>query len=238
MTMSVSGLRLDLHNHTHFSTDGLMSPAALLETAKARGIDCIAVTDHNTTEGALRALELAEADLSLPRVIPGIELSTAEGEIIGLYVWETIPSGLPLLEAAARIRGQGGLIYLPHPCDFFRRGAISRSARSQAAELADVIEVANGRSLGPRAGNKAAVLARRAGRPAGAGSDAHRRAEVGLSYAVVDSCPSRDTLVSLLAAGDVKDGLCAREYALNWGMQGLAPVTRLRRRVVGDPARK
>jgi predicted metal-dependent phosphoesterase TrpH len=236
--MFVSGLGLDLHNHTHFSTDGLMSPATLLKTAKTRGIDCIAVTDHNTTEGALQALELAGADLSLPRVIPGIELSTADGEIIGLYVREPIPSGLSLLEAAARIRDQGGLIYLPHPYDFFRRGAISRCARLQAAELADIIEVANGRSLGPGSGKKAASLAARVGRPAGAGSDAHFRAEVGLSYVTVDAYPSRDTLVSLLMTGKVKNGLCAREYVLNWGMQGLAPLARTRRRFVGGPTRK
>jgi predicted metal-dependent phosphoesterase TrpH len=236
--MPVSGLRLDLHNHTHFSADGIMSPAALLKTAKARGIDCLAVTDHNTTDGALQALELAREDPSLPRVIPGIELSTADGEIIGLYVWETIPSGLPLLEATARIRGQGGLIYLPHPYDFFRRGAISRRARALAGELADIIEVSNGRSLGPGAGVKAAGLARRLGKPAGAGSDAHREAEVGLAYTVVGTYPSRDTLVSLVAAGSVRSGLCAREYTLNWGMQGLAPMTRMRRRVIGDPTRK
>jgi predicted metal-dependent phosphoesterase TrpH len=214
-----------------------MSPATLLKAAKARGIDCIAITDHNTVEGALQALALAEADLSLPRVIPGIELSTAEGEIIGLYVREAIPSGLPLAEAAARVRDQGGLIYLPHPYDFFRRGAISRCARAQAAELADIIEVANGRSLGPRAGNKAAILARRFGKPGGAGSDAHRKTEVGLACVVVDAYPSRDTLVSLLAAGSIKNDLSARGYTLNWGMQGLAPVTRMRRRVVGDSAR-
>ena len=215
-----------------------MSPAALLETARAQGIDCIAVTDHNTTEGALRALELAGSDPSLPRVIPGIELSTADGEIIGLYVWETIPSGLPLAEAAARVRGQGGLIYLPHPYDRFRRGAISRAARLRAGELADIIEVANGRSLGPGAGAKAAALARRLGKPGGAGSDAHREAEVGLAYTMVDAYPSRDTLVALVTEGGLRSGLCAREYALNWGMLGMAPVTRMRRRVVGPPTRK
>ena len=182
MTMSTSGLRLDLHNHTSFSADGLMSPAQLLGAAQAKGIDCIAVTDHNTVQGALEAVALANADPSLPRVIPGIELATADGEIIGLYIWEDIPSGLPLVEAAMHIRGKGGLIYLPHPFDLFRRGAISRGARSTAAELSDIVEVVNGRSLGPLAGRKAARLAARMGKPGGAGSDAHRQAEVFLSF--------------------------------------------------------
>lgn len=231
--MPGSGLRLDLHNHTHFSADGLMSPAALLKTAGLMGIHCIAVTDHNDVGGALQAVALAESDPSLPRVIPGIELSTADGEIIGLYVREVIPSGLPLEEAVERIRDQGGLVYLPHPYDLFRRGAISRSARPRAAELADIIEVVNGRSLGPRAGSKAAGLARRLGKPGGAGSDAHRQAEVGLACVVVDAYPSRDTLVSLIQAGSVENGLSPRGYTLNWGTHGLAPVTRMRRRVMG-----
>ena len=82
--MAASGLRLDLHNHTSFSSDGLMSPAELLAAAGRNNVDCIAVTDHNTLEGALWALELSQADPSLPRVIPGIEVSTADGDVIGI----------------------------------------------------------------------------------------------------------------------------------------------------------
>ncbi len=236
--MSGSGLRLDLHNHTHFSPDGLMSPAELLVAAKNHGIDCLAVTDHNSVQGALEAVALADADLSLPRVIPGVELSTAAGEIIGLYVWESIPSGLPLFEAVSCIRSQGGLVCLPHPCDLLRRGAISRAERPRAAELADIVEVVNGRSLGPRAGSKSARLAGRLDKPRGAGSDAHRKAEVGLAYVLIDEYPSRDTLVSLVAAGKVNDGLRPRKYILNWVFEGLAPVTRMRRRLIGDLTRR
>lgn len=231
--MSVSGLRLDLHNHTRFSPDGVLSPRALLKRAGAVGIDCLAVTDHNCVRGALEALAIADSDPSLPRVIPGFELLTADGEIIGLYVWEDVPAGLSLETSADLIRQQGGVVYLPHPYDLLRRGTISRSARLRAAELADIIEVVNGRSLGPRANNKASRLARRLGKPGGAGSDAHRKAEVGMASVVVDAYPSHETLVSLVGSGTVMHGLNPREYTLNWGMQGLAPVTRMRRRVAG-----
>ena len=142
------------------------------------------------------------ADLSLPRVIPGIELSTADGEIIGLYVWEDIPAGFPSWRLRCSIRGQGGLIYLPHPYDLFRRGAISRGERSRAAELSDIIEVVNGRSLGPLAGRKA----REAGHTRWASPEepaatliARRRSAWPVS--LVEAYPSRDTLVSLVAAG-------------------------------------
>jgi len=236
--MPPSGLRLDLHNHTYFSADGLMSPAALLDAARANGIACIAITDHNTVEGALQALEIADSDTTLPRVIPGIELSTTGGEIIGLYIWESIPAGLSLLDAVERIRGQGGIVYLPHPFDRLRRGSISRRHRLEAAQLADIIEVTNGRALCRRAGSKALALARELGKPQGAGSDAHRPAEVGVASVLVEALPSQEILVSLVSSGTVVHHLDLREYIFNWGTQALAPVTRTRRRVVGDIARR
>jgi hypothetical protein len=236
--MPESGLRLDLHNHTCYSADGLMSPAALLEAARANGIHCLAVTDHNTVRGALEAVALAEADITLPRVVPGVELTTEDGEIIGLYVWEDIPSGLTLLESVTRIRGQGGLVYLPHPYALFRRGAISRAQRARAAELCDIVEVVNGRALGPDAARKARRLARKVGRPAGAGSDAHHEGEVGTAYVTVEAYPSRDILVQLVTDGMIDHTLSAREYVANWGMQVRAPITRVRRRLGGELTRR
>jgi len=236
--MSASGLRLDLHNHTAFSGDGLLSPLVLLRTAKSRGVDCLAVTDHNTVRGGLEALTLSEGDLSLPRVIPGTELLTREGEIVGLYVQREIPAGLSLVEAVERIRRQGGLAYLPHPYDVFRRGSICPRERVHAAQLADIVEVVNGRSLGPWPSRKAAALARDVGRPRGAGSDAHCAHEVGMAYVIVDEMPTRETLVDLLWRGRVEHQLNSREYCLNWGLQCLSPITRARRSLSGEWRRR
>jgi predicted metal-dependent phosphoesterase TrpH len=188
------GLRLDLHNHTHFSSDGAQSPATLLAAAKKRGIACVAITDHNTVRGGIEALTLAEADGRLPRVIPGVELATQSGEVIGLFVTEEIPKGLPVEEAVARIRAQGGIVYLPHPFDKVRRGAVSPVDRLRVARLADIIEVMNGRALGTQAGRKSVELAAFLGKPGGAGSDAHRRAEVGTAYVLVEAIPTPETL--------------------------------------------
>ena len=231
--MAGSGLRLDLHNHTAFSRDGLLSPRELLVEAAARGVCCIAITDHDSVEGARQAAAAAEADHSLPRVIPGIELSTRAGEIIGLYIEEKIPARLTIDEAVNRIRSLGGLVYLPHPFDWARRGAIDPRERDRIAERSDIIEVVNGRSLSPWCSRRAQRLARRLGKPQGAGSDAHRAAEVGLAYVLVDAVPTRDTLVALVHAGRVENGLNPKEYALNWGFQSLSPVTRARRRLTG-----
>jgi predicted metal-dependent phosphoesterase TrpH len=230
----MSRLRLDLHNHTSCSADGGLTPGELLRAAKARGMDCIAVTDHNTVRGALSALRLSESDHSLPRVIPGIEVFTRDGEVIGLYVREDIPKGTPLNQAVDRIRALGGLVYLPHPCDVFRRGAVSSSERENAAESSDVVEVANGRALGRRAGAKSGRLAALHGKPRGAGSDAHHKREVGRSYVVVSELPTRETLVKLLAGGTVENRLHFWDYVLNWGGQASAPVTRVWRRITGS----
>ncbi len=231
--MPPSGLRLDLHNHTTFSQDGLLTPAALLEEAKLRGISCLAVTDHSSVEGALECFRLASLDPSLPRVIPGIELSTVSGEIIGFYVTRDIPKGLSVGEGIARIRGQGGLTCLPHPYDLLRHGVIAGSERESAAAAVDMVEVVNGRTLAPRFNNAALALALRHGKPHAAGSDAHRAVEVGRGYVVVDEFPERDTLLELVAAGSVEHLLRPAEYARNWWFQALSPAIRVRRRLLG-----
>jgi predicted metal-dependent phosphoesterase TrpH len=223
------GLRLDLHNHTSFSPDGLMSPADLLHAARANGLACLAVTDHNTIEGALAAVALAEADPTLPGVIPGIEVSSAHGDVIGLYLREAIPPRLPVSETIALIREQGGLVYLPHPFGVMRRGTIASQVRDEAADQADIIEVLNGRSLSPLAVRNAQGLARIHAKPGGAGSDAHGRAEVARAYVVIDENPTRENLVALVATGTVRGGLHWHEYLLNWALQPMSGVTRFRR---------
>ena len=231
--MSASGLWLDLHNHTVFSADGLLTPAALLEEAKARGVACLAVTDHNSIEGALECVRLASLDSGLPRVIPGIELGTTAGEVIGLYMTHDVPRGLTVSEALACIRAQGGLVCLPHPCDPVRRGAIASGARESAAAAVDMIEVVNGRSLAPRHNDRALDLARRHGKPASAGSDAHRAVEVGRAFVVVDELPERDTLLTLLRSGHIEHVLDRWQYARNWWFQAMSPPTRIRRKLLG-----
>lgn len=230
--MSGSPLRLDLHNHTSYSSDGLLTPATLLETARRRGIGCIAVTDHNTVEGALEALSLSDADLTLPRVIPGVEVKTLHGEVIALYVREDIPKRLPMLDCIALIKERGGVVYLPHPYDAVRRGAVDASVREEAAEQADIVEVLNGKSLTYRSVRNSYDLARRHSKPQGAGSDAHGKTEVGQAYVTIERQPTREDLVALVAAGTLRDGLHWHEYVLNWALQPLAVFTRFRRKRV------
>jgi predicted metal-dependent phosphoesterase TrpH len=132
-----------------------------------------------------------------------------------------------------RIRELGGVVYLPHPFDVFRRGAIDSGERENAARYSDIVEVANGRALGPRAGTKSGRLAALHGKPRGAGSDAHHKREVGRSYVLVSELPTRETLVELLTAGSVENKLRFWDYVLNWGGQASSPMLRAWRKFTG-----
>lgn len=177
-------IRIDMHLHTRASHDCLSDPAAVLERARGRGIDRVCVTDHDTMDAAL-----ALAARHPERVVAGEEVRTAEGiDVIGLYLREPIPRGTPAEETCARIREQGGIVYLPHP---FARGK-GGSGRLLDALLPhiDAIEVFNGR-LHPASRNREALYWAR-GLPLlkGAGSDAHTLGEVGAAYVEVPRHPN------------------------------------------------
>lgn len=127
-------------------------------------------------------MELAAGDPSLPRVIPGIEVTSAQGDIVGLFVRDPIPCGRSAEETVEHIRLQGGIVYLPHPFDRLRRATMRAECVEQVGNWADVIEVANGRSLLPSANARALMLATRLGKRLGAGSDAHFAGEVGRCF--------------------------------------------------------
>jgi len=122
---------LDLHNHTHHSYDAQIQ-AADYERAHAAGlVDVVAITDHNTITGALELRERA----SFP-VIVGQEIDTADGELIGLFLEEPVPAGLPAIETAERIRAQGGLVYLQHPFYRLVRGRMRDTVRKSCGAAA------------------------------------------------------------------------------------------------------
>lgn len=165
-------MRLDLHMHTRASWDCLSDAEAVLARARRRGVDRIAITDHNEV---WMAAEMAERHPE--HVIVGEEVKTAEGiDVIGLYLTDLIPKGTPAVETCERIRAQGGIAYLPHP--YARgKGGGGRMADELAA-LCDVVEVFNAR-LHPGSLNEPAPdLAERHGCLRGAGSDAHTVGEV------------------------------------------------------------
>jgi predicted metal-dependent phosphoesterase TrpH len=163
----------------------------------------LALTDHNRIDGAARARERA----SFP-VIVGIELDTAEGELIGLFVEDRIPPGLPARETAERIRAQGGLVYLPHPFYPLVRRPLHASVRDRLAELG-LVDVVEGRNGGPFTDRPDALARRWAaarGLPLGAGSDAHDPVDIGRCTVAVPPGPLEPaSLVDRLREGRIVD---------------------------------
>jgi len=167
---------LDLHNHTHHSYDAHIRPADY-ERAHAAGlVDVVAITDHNTITGALELRERA----SVP-VIVGQEIDPRGGELIGLFLDEPVPAGLPAIETATRIRAQGGLVYLQHPFYRLVRGRMRDAVREElhGRGLLDVVEAANGGPFTGAANGRALAWARASGLPHTAASDAHEASMIG-----------------------------------------------------------
>jgi predicted metal-dependent phosphoesterase TrpH len=103
----------DLHIHTIYSLDGTATVRAVLKKAVEVGLDIIAITDHNQIRGSLEAVDLAPAyGIS---VIPGSEVTTADGHLLALFIQTNIPKGLSLEETVRRVADQGGLCIAPHP---------------------------------------------------------------------------------------------------------------------------
>ena len=172
----------DLHIHTTYSWDGTASVSAVLKTAVARGLSVVAITDHNEIEGAREALELAPAYGM--DVVPGMEISTADGHLLALFVSRRISAGLSLEATLQLIGDQGGLAVAAHPA---ARGmnslppACIRRARQNpdGARILAGIEVFNA-SLFHRGGNATALtLAHSLGMAALGNSDAHSLSMVG-----------------------------------------------------------
>lgn len=151
-----------------------MMPERLLETARSKGIERLAITDHSEVEGAREAQAL-DPDL----VIVGEEVYTTQGEMLAYFIDEWIPPGLEPMDAIRRMRDQGAVISVAHPLDPFRGGAWQEPALREILPYVDALEIFNARTVGKGANERAQELAAEVGLPGTAGSDAHAYVEVG-----------------------------------------------------------
>lgn len=167
----------------------------VLRRAEAIGLDAIAITDHDTVEGARHALR---CDTTVT-VIPGIEISTKQGHLIALGITETIPAGRDFFETVAMARTQGALLILPHPFHRWRHGVGRRIPTSIGA--VDAVEVFNSRYITGSANRRAAIAARRYRKPEVAGSDAHNARYIGFGVTYVAAEPDVDSILSAIREG-------------------------------------
>ena len=176
-------MRVDLHLHSNFSPDGRSSLDELIQRCAECGLDRIALTDHNTVEGAL-----ALAHMAPELAIVGEEAKTREGEVIGLFITGLILPYLPAEHVMDMIHGMGGLTYMPHPLD--RRRSNFRAERIvELADRIDIIETYNA-WCEPAANQAAARLAGELGKVAATGSDSHAAHELGRSWMEIEDYTS------------------------------------------------
>jgi predicted metal-dependent phosphoesterase TrpH/glycosyltransferase involved in cell wall biosynthesis len=191
----------DLHLHTSWSHDCAIEPAELVEHALEQGLGAIAVTDHNVFGGALETAELARG--TPLTVIPGEEVKTdGQGEVIGLFLTEEIPHGMPFADTIAAIRDQGGIVYLPHPFDRLHAIPDAATLRRNLGEI-DVFEVYNARLLFEAYNDEALRYARKYNLTMGAGSDAHVLQGIGTGGLRMRAFEDRDEFLLSLRTAEV-----------------------------------
>jgi glycosyltransferase involved in cell wall biosynthesis/predicted metal-dependent phosphoesterase TrpH len=186
----------DLHVHSHHSADCAVPVADLLARAAELGIDVLAICDHNSVAGGLEGCALAGR--YGVRVIVGEEVKTAQGELIGLFLEETIPEGKSFAETIAAIRAQGGVVYVPHPFDRLHFVPSRTVLRENVAGL-DVVEVFNSRLAFPAFNETAERFARRYRIAAAAGSDSHVLPGLGTAMTAMDEFEGASDFVAALA---------------------------------------
>lgn len=202
---------VDFHVHTVHSPDSVITFPLLVEACRRNGVDVVAIMDHDVIDGALEFRSLSEAARAdgewAPRVLVGEEVRTAQGEICGLFIEEWIPDHLPAEETMRRIRGQGGLVYVPHPFDILKIKRLKAHELVELAGLIDVIEVFNGKPRFPWANALARRFLARNPFPAAAGSDSHEPTRLGAARVEMDDFTGPQDLVEELAGATISGRL-------------------------------
>jgi len=184
-------IKLDLHVHTCYSHDGLTTPREVVFYSKKAGLDGVAITDHDTLEGALKLAKLKEL-----LVIPGVEVTTADMHLLALNVTTPIPSGLKVQETIDKIHDAGGIAVACHPT------AILKGSLKCPRGKFDAIEVINSSAFPFLfATNFNRKLANSLGLPQTAGSDAHYGPEIGFAYTVIDADLGVDEAIEAIKRG-------------------------------------
>ena len=174
-------MKIDLHCHTEASWDCVTPLAAIPGRCLEQGIAVQAITDHDKIWGAKRLKEMVQG--SELTVIVGEEITSADGEIIGLFLDELVAPGMSAEETVAAIREQGGLVLLPHGFDPLKRKRLNPKALERIKGEIDIVETFNTRVSKPKWNGVAEDWAVRHSLPRSGGSDAHTLRDIGTAWA-------------------------------------------------------
>ncbi len=191
-------LKADLHIHSSCSYDSLNKPEDIIKRCNDTGINCIAIADHGTADCALKIQKIAPFN-----VIVAEEIMTQYGEVMGMFLKETIPSKIPIAKAISLIREQDGLVCIPHPFDKPNRHGLGRKILEEFIDDIDIIEVFNARSPLHWFSATSLKFAKKHNKAASAGSDAHTINEIGSTYIEMPEFTGKADFLSALNKGKI-----------------------------------
>jgi predicted metal-dependent phosphoesterase TrpH len=190
--------KADFHIHSCYSMDCTTSLEEIIRTCQKKGLNCIALADHGSIEGALKMQDLAPF-----RVIIAEEILTTEGEIMGMFLKRKVPSGLSMKESIGLIKEQGGLLCAQHPYDKIRPDSLKSDVMDRIASEVDLVEVFNARNPLKNSSVLASEFAREHGLPGCAGSDAHSALEIGNAYMEMPEFKGKGDFLKALRQGKI-----------------------------------
>jgi predicted metal-dependent phosphoesterase TrpH len=218
-------IRLDMHMHTEYSRDSRVALSEFAALARKAELGAVCITDHDTIEGGLHLREMGTG----LQVIVGEEITTADGELVGLFLEKPIRPGLTAETTIGHIHEQGGLAYVPHPFSRNRRRHLRRAVLEQVASKLDIVEVFNAREAASSSNVQALAFARAHELPGGVGSDSHRKIEIGGAYVEVAPFATAPELLVALREGKVTGTLSGLGiHVRTWIDIGRKVITRRR----------
>ena len=191
-------LKMDSHIHSEYSPDSFAKIDDILNRARMRNIDIIAISDHNTVDGTVEVMKKTRNTDIL--AIPSIEISSSHGHILGFGCEEMIPRDLSSQETIDKIHDQGGLAIVPHPFCFYRHGLFHFYKEYENLKF-DAIETRNARFIVGYCNNKAKNLSIKENLPALGASDAHYYKFVGDCYSLIDCEKDVDSVLKSISKG-------------------------------------
>ncbi len=214
-------LRADLHIHSSYS-DGIDSVKKILRAALEKKLDAISITDHDTVNGSLEAMEIVEEEKLPLVVIPGVEISTSDGHLLAYGVYEDLEPGRSMRETALEVKRIGGISAIAHPFQFYRHGIINIT---KAIDVVDAIEVFNAKFYIGLCNALSAIISRRYDKPVIAGSDAHSSQTIGYGITILHGAGNSQSAIQSIRLG--KTGIEGRRIPLT--LQLRTSLTRTQR---------
>jgi hypothetical protein len=206
-------LKTLIHVHTDYSFDSDISVPCLAEFAVREGIGCVAVTDHDSIDGARHLCEIADI-----KVIIGEEVTTRDGDLIGLFLQEWIRPGMSARATAEAIREQGGLVLLPHPFVSVFGHGLGRTSWG-IADWIDAVEVHNAQNVLRRPDRRAAEFARERGLPVYVGADSHSRHSIAPCFQIMPDFDGTQGFLTALQAAEFVSGRHNPSYFVGAGLR-------------------